>query len=105
MEERQVILDATCAGNPVALKAIRDTSPNAMARVQAIRTLEALEERMDKETGSRELPASGDCVRDRGRPYREDDRTVATHHRTWSLRWTQSWTNRTKRAIICQHEV
>jgi hypothetical protein len=60
VDERQVLMDAVCAGNPVALKTIRDTSGKAMARVQAVRTLEAIEETTVAKTGGRDrLQAPG----------------------------------------------
>jgi len=40
--ERQVVLDAICAGNPTALKTIRDESKNKMAAVAAVRGLELM---------------------------------------------------------------
>ena len=40
--ERQVVLDSICAGNPVALKAIRDEAKNKMAAVAAVRGLELM---------------------------------------------------------------
>jgi hypothetical protein len=47
MHERRVLLDALIAGNPAALKEIRDRSGNDMARVNAIKTAEALRELAD----------------------------------------------------------
>jgi hypothetical protein len=40
--ERQVVLDAICAGNPVALRTIRDEARNQMAAVAAVRGLELM---------------------------------------------------------------
>jgi hypothetical protein len=39
---KRALLDEVCAGNPLALKQIRDRSENAMARVAAIRTSEIM---------------------------------------------------------------
>jgi hypothetical protein len=39
---KRALLDEVCAGNPLALKEIRDGSENAMARVAAIRTSEIM---------------------------------------------------------------
>jgi hypothetical protein len=47
MNERRVLLDALIAGNPAALKEIRDKSENSTARVAAIKTAEALREMAD----------------------------------------------------------
>jgi hypothetical protein len=41
-DERRAVLDSICAGNPVALKAIRDESKNKMAAVAAVRGLELM---------------------------------------------------------------
>ena len=41
-EQRRAQLDAVCANNPIVLAEIRDGSKNDMARVQAIRTSEAM---------------------------------------------------------------
>jgi hypothetical protein len=40
--EKQALVDAICAQNPLALKAIRDSSRNDMAKVAAIKTLEQI---------------------------------------------------------------
>ncbi len=40
--ERQVVLDSICAGNPVALRTIRDEARNQMAAVAAVRGLELM---------------------------------------------------------------
>jgi hypothetical protein len=42
LEQRQLALEAFCLCSPAALTAIRDTSENSMARVQAIKTGELL---------------------------------------------------------------
>jgi hypothetical protein len=46
-QERGAFIDALCAGNPAALKEIRDTSKNAMARVAAVRQAEIMKETLD----------------------------------------------------------
>jgi hypothetical protein len=46
-QERGAFIDALCAGNPAALKEIRDTSKNAMARVAAVRVAETLKDNLD----------------------------------------------------------
>jgi hypothetical protein len=43
-EQRRAQIEAVCAANPIVLAAIRDHGKNEMARVQAIRTSEALRE-------------------------------------------------------------
>ena len=47
LDERRLQLDAINAGNPEALRRLRDTSENAMAAVASIKTLEALKELVD----------------------------------------------------------
>jgi hypothetical protein len=46
-QERATFIDSLCAGNPAALKDIRDKSVNAMARVAAIRQAELMKADMD----------------------------------------------------------
>src|ERR1700722_1171912 len=46
-QERAAFVEALCCGDPGALKEIRDTSPNAMARVAAIRQAEQLKSDLD----------------------------------------------------------
>jgi hypothetical protein len=53
IDERRAVLDAILAGNPEALRKVRDTSGNAMARVQAVRALESIGDRMDEAAGGR----------------------------------------------------
>jgi hypothetical protein len=48
--ERRLLLDALCAQNPAALKAIRDTSENSMAQVSAVKTIEAMHQMAVEET-------------------------------------------------------
>jgi hypothetical protein len=43
-EQRRAQIEAVCANNPIVLAEIRDHGKNEMARVQAIRTSEALRE-------------------------------------------------------------
>jgi hypothetical protein len=43
-DERRLQLDAICAANPEALRKIRDSSENDMARVNSVKTLETLKE-------------------------------------------------------------
>jgi hypothetical protein len=50
--ERRLLLDALCAQNPAALKAIRDTSENSMAQVSAVKTIEAMHQMAVEETRS-----------------------------------------------------
>jgi hypothetical protein len=47
LDERRAQLDAINAGNPEALRRLRDTTENAMAAVGAIKTLEAMKELVD----------------------------------------------------------
>jgi hypothetical protein len=42
--ERRVFRDAICAGNEGALRRVRDTSPNGMATVAAVRALEQIDD-------------------------------------------------------------
>jgi hypothetical protein len=51
--ERQPVFDAYCAGNPAALKAIRDDSNNKMAAVAAVRGLELMRNETLEEVGGR----------------------------------------------------
>jgi hypothetical protein len=44
LDERRLQLESINAGNPEALRRLRDTSENAMAAVGAIKTLEAMKE-------------------------------------------------------------
>jgi hypothetical protein len=44
MDEKRLQLEAINAGNPEALRRLRDTSENAMAAVGAIKTLGAMKE-------------------------------------------------------------
>jgi hypothetical protein len=53
MDEKRLQLDAINAGNPEALRRLRDTSENAMAAVGAIKTLEAMKELVDPSLGVR----------------------------------------------------
>jgi hypothetical protein len=46
-QERAAFVDALCAGNPAALKDIRDNSANSMARVAAIRQAEIMKLDLD----------------------------------------------------------
>jgi hypothetical protein len=46
-QERGAYIDALCSGNVAALKEIRDTSKNAMARVAAVRQAEIMKETLD----------------------------------------------------------
>jgi hypothetical protein len=46
--EKRALLETICAGNPVALAKIRETSGNDMARVGAIKTLEAMRVELDE---------------------------------------------------------
>jgi hypothetical protein len=46
-EERRAQLDTICAANPEALRQIRDTSLNDVARVNSVKTLESLKELID----------------------------------------------------------
>jgi hypothetical protein len=59
-DERRAQLDAINAGNPEALRRLRDTSENAMAAVGAIKTLEAMKEIVDpSERAGGTMPAPG----------------------------------------------
>jgi len=46
-EQKKIEVDAAPAGNPAALKDVRDNSTNAMARVNATRALELMQQEMD----------------------------------------------------------
>jgi hypothetical protein len=50
-QERATFIDSLCAGNPAALKDIRDKSVNAMARVAAIRQAELMKADIDNPQG------------------------------------------------------
>ena len=50
--EKRAALDAICAGNPMAMKRIRDSSGNDMASVQAAKALEAMRSGVDDESRS-----------------------------------------------------
>jgi hypothetical protein len=52
-------VDAICAANPERLRLIADTSENHMARVGAIKTLEAMKEALDPHAASHQLPQPG----------------------------------------------
>jgi type IV secretory pathway protease TraF len=43
--QKKILVEAIAAGNPVALKDVRDNSGNAMARVNAARAIELMETR------------------------------------------------------------
>jgi hypothetical protein len=72
--ERKAILDAICAGNPTALKDIRDTSGNAMARVNAVRALEVTRNEAYEENrsgrGAPLAPGVVIVIEQRGQPDR-----------------------------------
>jgi hypothetical protein len=51
LDERRAQLEAINAGNPEALRRLRDTTENAMAAVGAIKTLEAMKEVVDPSPG------------------------------------------------------
>jgi hypothetical protein len=51
-QERGAFIDALCAGNPAALKEIRDTSKNATARVAAVRQAEIMKQDADNPASS-----------------------------------------------------
>jgi hypothetical protein len=58
--EKRALIDAVCAGNPLALKEIRDTSANDMARVNAIKAAEQMRQDIDEVTrGGPAAPAPG----------------------------------------------
>jgi hypothetical protein len=56
--ERQVVLDAICAGNPQALRAIRDEARNQMAAVAAVRGLELMRDGDPESAPGRLAPQS-----------------------------------------------
>jgi hypothetical protein len=47
IDEKRLQLDAICAANPEALRQIRDSSENDMARVNSVKTLEGMKELID----------------------------------------------------------
>jgi hypothetical protein len=55
--EKRALIDALCAGNPAALKEIRDTSGNDMARVSAVKAAELM--RAETEEATRGAPGRG----------------------------------------------
>jgi hypothetical protein len=59
LAQRQLALDAFCLGSPAALTAIRDTSENSMARVQAIKAGEQLRVGALEEEGRAQKRAPG----------------------------------------------
>jgi hypothetical protein len=56
-DQRRALIEEVCAGNPVALARVRDTSENGMAVCAAVRTSEAMRLATAVETGG------GDVVR------------------------------------------
>jgi hypothetical protein len=52
-EQKRSYLESVNAGNPEALRRVRDESQNSMAKVQAVRTLESMGDRMDEANGAR----------------------------------------------------
>lgn len=61
-EFKRDMLQKINMGNPEALRAVRDTSDNAMARVQAVRTLEGMGDAMDAQHGGRSAPPAPGVV-------------------------------------------
>jgi hypothetical protein len=59
MGQDRAQVDAICAANPERLRVIADTSENHMARVGAIKTLEAMKEALDPHAASHQLPQPG----------------------------------------------
>jgi hypothetical protein len=51
-ETHKAKVNAICAANPERLRAIADTSENDMARVTAVKTLEAMRESIDQSVGA-----------------------------------------------------
>jgi hypothetical protein len=62
MDEKRLQLEAINAGNPEALRRLRDTSENAMAAVGAIKTLGATKELVDPSVGVRATQHAPDLV-------------------------------------------
>jgi hypothetical protein len=59
-QERGAFIDSLCAGNPAALKDIRDKSSNSMARVAAVRQAEQMKADLDNPAGAlQERPSPG----------------------------------------------
>jgi hypothetical protein len=60
-KQQQILVDAIVAGNAVALKDIRDNSGNQMARVNAARALQLMQNEMDDPhyANRNTLPAAG----------------------------------------------
>jgi hypothetical protein len=50
-EERQALIEEVCAGNPMALARVRDSSENGMAVVAAVRQAELLRQNVVDEAG------------------------------------------------------
>ena len=57
--EKQVLLDAVCAGNPLALKQVRDFSENGMAVVAAAKAIEQMRQETQEVTGGIARPTPG----------------------------------------------
>jgi hypothetical protein len=52
-DRKREVLEAINLANPAALRRVRDESANSMAKVQAVRTLESMADRMDEDGGGR----------------------------------------------------
>jgi hypothetical protein len=55
-DSREVFRVAACSSNILKLVELRDSSPNAMARVQAIKALEAIEDESPRTAGRQTAP-------------------------------------------------
>jgi hypothetical protein len=58
-DRKRQVLESINAGNPEALRRVRDESQNSMAKVQAVRALEAMGQDMNEQSGNRGAPAPG----------------------------------------------
>jgi hypothetical protein len=55
-DEKQTLIDAIAAGNPIALRDVRDNSGNAVARVNAARALEIMRAETEQSSAPGRLP-------------------------------------------------
>lgn len=82
--ERRSMVAASCAGNPAALRRVRDTSQNPMAVVASVRTLQDIEaaEEVRAPVGSHTPGVTINIVNAGGYPsIANSGRTIATAYR------------------------
>jgi hypothetical protein len=61
-EQHRLLVEAVAAGNPIALKDVRDSSANPLARVNAVRLLELMTQEVDQTGYSRHTPGAPDVT-------------------------------------------